>query len=374
MIKKIIQITSAAQSYRKVEFSVDLNPFINDINRYDYDELTLTGIFQAPDGRKLKQAAFFYQEYARMQNDIFGEITKQGAPHFRFRFTPDMAGWWTLTVRVFPLPSEDVTALFYVKQGGRPNRGIIRVDRVSNRFFIDAAGKTFIPIGCNLAWYTKRNGLVDYQRWLAALQANNMNITRVWLAPWTFALHSNHYADFTQALERLYRLDWLMENAERQGVYIILTLLNHGQFSTKINPTWNENPWNEINGGPLQYPIDFFISPEAKRIYKSQLRYIIARYGYAAQIFAWELINEIDHIDDYQAYRDQVTLWQQEMAAFIREIDSYCHLVTTSYYSEFGPAFKLREIDFVAAHSYDYADLDIYQAAPLKINEAYRQY
>lgn len=48
----------------------------------------------------------------------------------------------------------------------------------------------------------------------------------------------------------------------------MLCLVPHGQFSTKINPEWHDNPYNSINGGLCSSPDDFFINPFAKELSK----------------------------------------------------------------------------------------------------------
>lgn len=94
-------------------------------------------------------------------------------------------------------------------------------------------------------------------------------------------------------------MDKVLELAEQKGIYIMLTFINHGQFSTKVNPQWNENPWNKKNGGILTKPEEFFTNTEAKKQFKKIIRYIIARWGYSTNIMSWELFNEVSWTDNY---------------------------------------------------------------------------
>ncbi len=90
---------------------------------------------------------------------------------------------------------------------------------------------------------------------------------------------------------------------------------------------------------------------------QNELLYLIARYGWSENIFAWELFNEVDWIDGYSAF--VVTNWHDDMAKFIHANDPYDHLVTTSYkYTYNTPAYALGSIDFVAVHSYGYGGVD----------------
>ena len=360
MIARIAPLAPVLKTHELSEFSVILDyeriPGAGKLNPYDDSELAVEAVLRAPDGRETVHPAFF----ARHQDSPAGG--------FLFRFNFDVPGEWTLTARSRPSASGWTSLTFAVREAPRRDRGLIDVDRENGRYFIDGDGKTFIPVGCNLAW-GRDTDLADYGRWLSRLRENGMNIARVWLAPWSFALHVDSCRDFSAAEPRLSRLDRLIEAARAKGVYIILTLLNHGQFSRTVNPTWDKNPYNY-----LPAPADFFTDAGARRAYFNELRYIVARYGYASNLFAWELFNEIDHVEDYAAREQEITAWLENAAAYLKFVDNYRHLVTTSYYTEYGPAFNLPAIDFVSAHSYEYAGRDIYKDAPAKVADVYAQY
>ena len=190
-----------------------------------------------------------------------------------------------------------------------------------------------------------------------------MNIARVWLAPWSFALHVDSCRDFSAAEPRLSRLDRLIEAARAKGVYIILTLLNHGQFSRTVNPTWDKNPYNY-----LPAPADFFTDSGARRAYFNELRYIVARYGYASNLFAWELFNEIDHVEDYAAREQQITAWLENASAYLKFVDNYRH-PDDSYYTEYGSTSFLGSISFPPIEA-----RARYKDAPAKVADVYAQY
>lgn len=365
MIARIIALNPAPKTRERVEIAVILDdllyPGAVKPNPYATSELAVTAVLRAPNGRETAHSAFFTM--APLSDGSAPE------PHFRFRFYFSEPGEWLLTVRTTPLVTKEETIKITVSMNEGQNRGIISVDPSNDRYFIDANGKSFIPVGCNLAW-GRGDVLEDYRRWFAIMRENGMNLTRIWLAPWTFALHVDSPSDFTAALPRLDILDEVIEEAARNGIYLILVLLNHGQFATKVNPTWDRNPYNQI----LSRPEDFFIDQNTQNIYFDELRYIIARYGYAENLFAWEIFNEINHVDAYYVREAEITAWHEAVATFIKASDPYRHMVTTSYYTEFGPAFNLPAIDFVSAHSYDYANLDIFTVAPKKIKAVYESY
>ena len=136
----------------------------------------------------------------------------------------------------------------------------------------------------------------------------------------------------------------------------------------KINPPtdahpampsdWINNPYNIVLG--LKSPYQFFTNAEAKRITKNLLRYIVARWGYATNILAWELWNEITNMangqDISQKTLQDISDWHAEMAGFLRSIDPYQHLITTSLGGTsksnwlFSRAFS--SLDIVQNHNY----------------------
>ena len=154
----------------------------------------------------------------------------------------------------------------------------------------------------------------------------------------------------------------------------MLTLLNHGQFSAVTDAKWSENPYNKAKGGILDKPGDFFKKAEAKAVYKNELLYIIGRYGYSDNIMCWELFNEVDWTDGSDLNAVAIKTWHDEMAKFIKNNDSYGHLITTSYRAEDGISFTLDSIDFASPHSYGYAGKNICNTLPEVLDRLYKKY
>lgn len=188
------------------------------------------------------------------------------------------------------------------------------------------------------------------------MQTNGENWSRVWMCSWGVALEWKKGKSLYKGLEKYNlrnakKLDKIIEFAHKYGIYIQLVINNHGQLSKEINAEWKDNPYNAKNGGPCKEPEDFFINQEARRLFKNRLRYIIARWGYSSNILAWELFNEVDLTNEYE--EGKVGDWHQEMAGFIRGVDSFGHLITTSFARKVGyQIWELPLIDFTQVHSY----------------------
>ncbi|MBO3803652.1 MAG: hypothetical protein JTT11_07275, partial [Candidatus Brockarchaeota archaeon] len=70
-------------------------------------------------------------------------------------------------------------------------------------------------------------------------------------------------------------------------------------------------------------------------------------WGYCTNVLAWELWNEVELTDGYDF--GAVSVWHDVIAKYMREIDPYGHMVTTSSDPRFG---SLDSISFVTVHRY----------------------
>ncbi|MEO0292774.1 MAG: DUF5060 domain-containing protein [candidate division WOR-3 bacterium] len=155
------------------------------------------------------------------------------------------------------------------------------------------------------------------------------------------------------------RVDELIRLAEERGIYLILSFDYHGIFNSFVDryvskTEWRENPYNVANGGPCENQVDFFTDPIARKIYKNKLRYIVARWGYSTSIALWEFFNEIDNIIDRMNVSPQdVVNWHREMANYLKEVDPYKHMITTSVRDkEIIELWEIENIDVIQLHIY----------------------
>lgn len=209
------------------------------------------------------------------------------------------------------------------------------------------------PIGHNLAW---QGGKYSFREQMDLMKANGLNWTRIWACHWD---NRNPYwptsfpkpNDGMFSPEVLKRWDETVWNAEATGLKFQFVLFHHGQVSSDVNPNWNDHPWNAKNGGFLKSASEFFSHPEAIKREKNFIRYAIARWGVSPSIMAWELFNEVQFVDRARKDNDWATIakWHDEMGRYIRSLDPYRHLVTTS--SELGQPIW-NEMDYLQGHAY----------------------
>lgn len=223
-----------------------------------------------------------------------------------------------------------------------------------DRFFWDD-GTAYFPMGFNLAW--QNTDVPDLPEAIAKMGKGGVDWTRIWAChwdgknPWWPESKDDRLAPGELDQKPLQRWDKLIDACDANGVAFQMVLFHHGQFSSTVNPNWPDNPWNAAKGGFLKDPADFFTDPEAKRRTKIWLRTAVARYAASPTLMAWELFNEVEWVDAYKFGRvADVAAWHTEMAEYIRSIDPYHHLVTSSSSMEHPEVFAA--MDYLQPHTY----------------------
>jgi len=326
-------------------FEVDLEVKDNFKNPFDPQEVDVRAIFTSPSGRIIEVPAFYFQDYNRTLVNGKERLSKIGEPYWKVRFTPTEVGEYEFHVELKDEGQLVKTDSLKFNVTSPSDRGFVRVSEKDKRYFRFDNGDSFLFIGHDVCWFGSR-GTYDYDDWFSSMSSNGEKITRIWMAPWAFGIEWKTLGSYDMA--EAWRLDYVLEKAKERDIYVLLCLMNHGQLQAGgMTSEWNENPYNRANGGPLAKPEDFWRSESAKTLFRRRLRYIISRWGYNTHILAWELWNEVELTDNYNF--NEVAEWHEEMARYIRQIDPYKHLITTSSDLRFG---SLNSMDFLTIHKY----------------------
>ena len=227
------------------------------------------------------------------------------------------------------------------------------------RFLFDRGGETYTPVGANVPW-ASGEPVAFYRHAFSEFNRQDLGWMRIWMAHWG-GLNLEWLAPEKGAspppgiLDLRVAADWdkIVAAAEEKNVYLQIVLQHHGQYSTTVNPNWKEHPWNAANPrGFLARPEDFFTSDVAIGLTALKYRYIAARWGYSPAVFAWELFNEVHWVDALKLGHDveAVAHWHAEMAGYLRAVDPYHHLVTTS--TENLRSAIYAKMDFYQPHLY----------------------
>jgi hypothetical protein len=231
-----------------------------------------------------------------------------------------------------------------------PKGYIQRDPTYTNRFRYDS-GERWFPVGHNLGW---PSGPLTFDQLLGKMKETGTDWARIWACPWSnFNPWWNGDPPTPDGQLWAPALDnWgkTLDQCEKNNVKIQMVLFHHGLVSTSTNSNWADHPWNAAKGGFLKNPEDFFTDPEAERRTKIWLRYAVARWAHSPSIMAWELFNEIEWTDGYKKNLPSVVAWHNKMAAYIRSIDPYGHLITTSSSLEHPEIYE--SMDYYQPHAY----------------------
>lgn len=155
------------------------------------------------------------------------------------------------------------------------------------------------------------------------------------------------------------RFDLVLDVARKLGLYYMMCMDTHQDFR---EGGWPRNPFNATRGGPCTRPSDWFTGEPSKQLYKKRLRYTIARWQNTANVLCWEFGNEFEGWDKCP---DSIKLpWHREMSDYLRGLDPFGHLITTSFWSNTGPEefWSLPNIDIVQTHCYTNDDGNVAEA------------
>ena len=314
----------------------------------------------APDGKAVTVPGFL-DVPMRLETTRGSErLVPAGAPGFRVRYAPAVAGKHRLVLKVTDRSGTVRSAPQELTATASPSSGFVRVSRQSPRYFAHDDGRPFFAIGENVCWSGNRTPVADYAAWLKELGAAGGNWARLWLAynekglEWMPAPTPKPGTGTFLGLGRYspgnaWRLDEVVRLARENGVYLMFCLGTYGEFTEGgyfNEGSWVSNPYNAKNGGPCARPADFWTNPEARKLYQKRLRYLIARWGYSPNVFAWEFWNEVPETPATAA-------WVAEMAAYLKRHDPNRHLVSTTYGD--AATWKCPDVDFTMTHMYGQA-------------------
>lgn len=360
-IQGVTPISTNIPRYGRAEFRIDLQGTYT--NAFDPDEIEVNGQFTAPDGTTVTVPAFYFQDYSRSTQGGSEQLKASGKPDWRLRFAPIQVGHYTLRVTARDKSGKQVRSQPIAFECTKSDaQGFVRRSPADWRYFQFDSGKAYIPIGANVCWGTDTT---DYDRWLPRYGAAGCSYFRVWLGPgWTmFGLeHTGEGFGLGKLdLQHAWRLDYVLDLAEKQGLYVMLCIDSYNELRRKSEGAygcWEDTPHTSANGGPLKEPREFWTNPTMLRTYKNKLRYLVARYGWDTHVMSWEFWNEVDIISGDAFKIDEVTKWHADMSDYLRSIDPWKHLQTTSFANSAGkPEIdKLPQIDYTQTHAYGLQD------------------
>ena len=371
VIKTITPLSNEVKLYEKFEAKVDLTATYT--NPYDYDEVSLRAAITRPDGKRDTIDGYYSLPFTI--NTSNGNLTAAGGASFYIRYSPSVVGAHSYELILKDKNGSTVStqqSFQAIAKSNPKNKGFIRTGKTNYLEFDDRT--QYVAIGENMCWQNS-NFYTNYRDWLSKLETNGGNFIRLWHAHWGLGIEWTNGNNFQGLLKynqntSAYQ-DWLYDYCAEKGIYVMLALQHHGPVSTNVNPNWNESPYNMANGGPCANTWDFFLNDQAKRITKNRYRYIVARWGYSRGIMCWELFNEVEWTNNFETYKPQIIAWHVEMANYIKSLDVYDHILSTSFANDQGADALWNDATMDLTQQHFYGNTSAIHAAVNGLNQNY---
>lgn len=357
--------TPAPATYELVEIELTGLPATG--NPFDPNVARVDATVGLPSGKTVRVPGFWYQGYRRSLDnpeavgiERVERLAATGEPGWRIRFSSPEAGLHRVIAEWTIGGQKGKAAPVEVRIAAGSNPGLVRRSPRNPRYLEHDSGRFFFPIGENLCMYQKREGTYYFDRLLEKMASNGGNYVRLWQEYYVdgsftgFPLETHQTGLGRYDLESAWRLDHVAAECGRRGVYFQLAFEMTVWWQTRMKHRWPRNPYNAANGGPCKTPQEYFTSAAARELVKRRLRYSVARWGWSANLAAWELWNEVDNNEGFDPAANEA--WHREMAAYLKSVDPWKRLVTTSWRDP--RMFALPDIDIVQGHSYWEAEYD----------------
>ncbi|GAA4099292.1 DUF5060 domain-containing protein [Mucilaginibacter panaciglaebae] len=347
-IQSFKQLNTNPTLYTKTEFDIRLTADWQ--NPYLQEDVALDMVMYTPSGKRLVLPCFYEEGESGKQSLWKARFAPQEKGKYEYAFELSKAG--SVVAR-----SKDATFI----AAASDKSGFLHPK--NNWEFQFDNGKPFRGIGENIGWESRKSDdskffrelqqkpKYDYEYMLPALAHHGGNFFRTWVCSFNLPLdwHRNFNSTRYEESDAYYnpsairKTDRLFNLCDSLGLYVMLTL-GPGNYSPR-------------DGGFSPSAADFFVNPKSKARYKNRLRYFVARWGYSTSVGAWEFFNEVDNVQfgnkNKPISADSIVAWHDEMSKYLKGIDPYNHLVTTSIsHRDLKGMDELRHMDFNQKHIY----------------------
>lgn len=231
------------------------------------------------------------------------------------------------------------------------------------RYFVDEQGQGFLVIGENdgvpwagLGTLLNRISPEATEAYIRDLREHGVTVSRIMIEyseqPHTYL--ENPVGTFSESMVQFW--DDFIPLAEEHDLYLLLT--PYDTFWQAKN--WGRYPYNAALGGPCQDMRDWLTTPDCIAAQKNRWHFIIERWGGSPNIFAWDIMNEIDIW--WNASAAEIDAYVTDMAAYIRQLETEMwgrsHMITVSSAAPVptGPLgsvlYRSPSLDFANTHLY----------------------
>lgn len=254
------------------------------------------------------------------------------------------------------------------------NHRVIEVSKAHSRYFEDASGKTWVPIGCNICFdrlydggaHSHREARKTFDRWLRTFAANGGNCIRLWAGHSSLEVMPD--APGVYDAEREKTLKGVIALCEELGIKVKITL----ESFRAVNPPGRKGAGRHYNlfNRPLYSRFaknmdEFLASEECYRIYMGKAQHLKEMgLGDSPAVYCWEPWNEINciaPISGYAAWSDRALADLKQMFPRQMTVQNLGSFSDKGAYQMYDQLATVRDNDFMQIHRYldPGADLDV---------------
>lgn len=282
-----------------------------------------SGVVQELDSIIISNIEFSYDK------DGYETVASNGE-HYALRFFPDECGIYTLTYG-------DETKKIDVTEGN--NRGYIEVSKNDSRYFVTSDGRSYVPIGINLAFPTayltdngfKYKGMKQYEYWFSECSKNGVSMARVWLGHEYFCPDKDEICEFDGI--KLAKIDMLIDTARKYGIRLKLVIEQFRYFDydrVATADSYDDDVFRKFNkklyskGHRCESAASWLSEKEWQDAWLEKINVLASRLSGDPTVFAIELWNEMDCMP--RAHRID---WNRKMLPAVKKLFPR-HLVVNS--------------------------------------------
>ncbi|MCW3115910.1 MAG: glycosyl hydrolase family 5 [Segetibacter sp.] len=233
----------------------------------------------------------------------------------------------------------------------------VRVSTKYPAYFETTDNQTWVPVMINYIVPQGQNETAAFttiENYFRNFSNNGGNSMRIWISSPFLEIEDEKAGQYSPV--KLARIDKLLQLAEKYKIRIKFTLQHIRTISTgQVKQPWaNSAVLSVDNGGPFKNIKEYITTATGKKYYIDRVRALAGRYRDNAQIFGWELWNEMDAVDTKDWFGFTSEVLDSVKALFPH------HLVTQtlgSLHSEdaarrYEQFFTLQNNPYVSLHRY----------------------
>lgn len=225
-------------------------------------------------------------------------------------------------------------------------------------FYFNVDGKESVIFSRNVAGYMQSH----YSTFISWAKFGGSSLVRIQLDSWEMGYTPAGEVDEAWAA----RWDKVFDTARSEGMYVLPVFSSWFDWNAGGNPysdysTWDSNPLNAANGGPVKSPAELFEKDSAvQKMWLKWMKTLAQRWKSRDNIIGWEIFSEVN-LASGVSERSGIE-FVNTAAAMIRSVDPdrpvTASIADTGEWKRF---YRDADIDFIQVHPYPPFALDKFE-------------